>query len=84
MRAPSEPAGLPGRRLAATDCCRPPCRPLLSQALLACSLTVAPVRWKPAWLQTEVSMIPGSLTLGEFEARRDEFAGKTIVTYCTV
>lgn len=29
-------------------------------------------------------MIPGSLTTQEFEARRDEFTGKTVVAYCTV
>ncbi|KAI7840881.1 hypothetical protein COHA_005410 [Chlorella ohadii] len=34
--------------------------------------------------ETEVSMIPGSLTKEEYEARKEEFAGKTVVTYCTV
>ncbi len=29
-------------------------------------------------------MIPGSLTKEEYEARKEEFAGKTVVTYCTV
>lgn len=29
-------------------------------------------------------MIPGSLTTQEFEARRDELTGKTVVAYCTV
>lgn len=32
--------------------------------------------------QTEVSMIPGSLTAAEFEARRDALKGKTVVCYC--
>ncbi|KAL4435940.1 hypothetical protein ABPG77_000702 [Micractinium sp. CCAP 211/92] len=34
--------------------------------------------------ETAVSMIPGSLTQAEFEARRGEMAGKTVVCYCTV
>lgn len=29
-------------------------------------------------------MIPGSLTQEEFERRRGEMAGKTVVCYCTV
>lgn len=38
----------------------------------------------PVLPQTAVSMIPSSLTAAEFEARREELSGKTVVTYCTV
>jgi sodium/bile acid cotransporter 7 len=31
-----------------------------------------------------VSMIPGALSREEFEARRDELAGREVVTYCTI
>lgn len=34
--------------------------------------------------EAAVSMIPGSLTQEEFEARRGDMAGKTVVCYCTV
>ncbi|KAL4458844.1 hypothetical protein ABPG75_013709 [Micractinium tetrahymenae] len=34
--------------------------------------------------ETAVSMIPGSLTQEEFETRRREMEGRTVVTYCTV
>jgi len=34
--------------------------------------------------ETSVSMIPGAVTRQEFESRRDELAGKTVVAYCTV
>lgn len=34
--------------------------------------------------EQEVSMIPGAITTGEFEARAGELEGKLVVTYCTV
>lgn len=37
-----------------------------------------------ARLQSEVSMLPGSLTAAEFEARKAELQGKMVVCYCTV
>ncbi|PRW60175.1 rhodanese-like domain [Chlorella sorokiniana] len=54
---------------------------MLDDPLLAQTVVVLDTRG-PA--ETDVSMIPGSLTTQEFEARRDEFAGRTVVTYCTI
>jgi sodium/bile acid cotransporter 7 len=34
--------------------------------------------------EQEVSVIPGALSREEFEARRDELAGREVVTYCTI
>jgi rhodanese-related sulfurtransferase len=34
--------------------------------------------------EREVSTIPGALSREEFEARRDELAGREVVTYCTI
>ncbi len=34
--------------------------------------------------EREVSMLPGALSREEFEKRRDELAGREIVTYCTI
>lgn len=34
--------------------------------------------------EREVSMIPGSVTVEEYESGRDEFAGKKVVAYCTI
>lgn len=34
--------------------------------------------------EQEVSMIPGAITAGEFEARSKELQGKLVVTYCTM
>ena len=31
-----------------------------------------------------VSTLPGAITLDRYEARREEFAGRPVVTYCTV
>lgn len=36
---------------------------------------------KPA--EQEVSMIPGAITQKEFEARRESYQGRTVITYCT-
>jgi rhodanese-related sulfurtransferase len=37
-----------------------------------------------AFRQVAVSMIPGSLTAAEFEARKNDLKDKTVVCYCTV
>jgi sodium/bile acid cotransporter 7 len=34
--------------------------------------------------EREVSMIPGAISREQFEARRDELAGREVVTYCTI
>ena len=34
--------------------------------------------------EREVSMLPGAISREQFDARRDELAGRTVVAYCTI
>lgn len=45
------------------------------------SVVLVDVRSEP---EIAVSMLPGAITMAEFEQNRKKFAGRTVVPYCTV
>lgn len=53
----------------------------MDDPLLSGSLCLVDVRMPE---EQQVSMLPGSLTAAEFDARREELKGRTVVCYCTV